>query len=74
MLFKNATIYTMEQDPFVGDFKIDKGVFTEIGKDLNPKDVTTGGEMIYQLFMDLLSDDKDRANFYINELKKKIDS
>ena len=26
MLFKNATIYTMEQDPFVGDFKIDKGV------------------------------------------------
>ena len=38
MLFKNATIYTMEQEPFVGDFKIDKGVFTEIGKDLNPKD------------------------------------
>ena len=38
MLFKNATIYTMEQDPFVGDFRIDKGVFTEIGKDLNPKD------------------------------------
>ena len=34
MLFKNATIYTMEQDPFVGDFKIDKGVFTQIGKDL----------------------------------------
>ena len=28
----------MEQDPFVGDFRIDKGVFTEIGKDLNPKD------------------------------------
>ena len=38
MLFKNATIYTMEQDPFVGDFRIDKGIFTEIGKDLNPKD------------------------------------
>ena len=38
MLFKNAIIYTMEQDPFVGDFRIDKGVFTEIGKDLNPKD------------------------------------
>ena len=38
MLFKNATIYTMEQDPFVGDFRIDKGVFTEIGKDLSPKD------------------------------------
>ena len=34
MLFNNATIYTMEQDPFVGDFKIDKGVFTQIGKDL----------------------------------------
>ena len=34
MLFKNATIYTMEQDPFVGDFKIDKGVFKQIGKDL----------------------------------------
>ena len=36
MLFKNATIYTMEQDPFVGDFKIDKGVFTEVGKNLTP--------------------------------------
>ena len=38
MLFKNATIYTMEQDPFVGDFKIDKGVFTEVGKDLTPSE------------------------------------
>ena len=36
MLFKNATIYTMEQDPFVGNFKIDKGVFTQVGKDLTP--------------------------------------
>ena len=36
MLFKNATIYTMEQDPFVGDFKMDKGVFTKVGKDLTP--------------------------------------
>ena len=35
MLFKNATIYTMEQDPFVGDFKIDKGVFTEVGTNLS---------------------------------------
>ena len=34
MLFKNATIYTMEQEPFVCDFKIDKGVFTEVGKNL----------------------------------------
>ena len=34
MLFKNATIYTMEQEPFVGDFKIDKGVFTQVGKNL----------------------------------------
>ena len=36
MLFKNATIYTMEQDPFVGDFRIDKGVFTQVGTDLTP--------------------------------------
>ena len=34
MLFRNATIYTMEQDPFVGDFRIDKGVFTEVGTNL----------------------------------------
>ena len=34
MLFKNATIYTMEQDPFVGDFRIDKGVFTKVGTNL----------------------------------------
>ena len=38
MLFKNATIYTMEQEPFTGDFKIDKGVFTEIGTNLSPAD------------------------------------
>ena len=34
MLFKNATIYTMEEEPFIGDFRVDKGVFTEVGKDL----------------------------------------
>ena len=38
MLFKNATIYTMEEDPFIGDFRVDKGVFTEIGKDLQPNE------------------------------------
>ena len=38
MLFKNATIYTMEEEPFIGDFRVDKGVFTEIGKNLEPKD------------------------------------
>lgn len=38
MLFKNATIYTMEEDPFIGDFRVNKGVFTEIGKNLEPKD------------------------------------
>ena len=38
MLFKNATIYTMEQDPFVGDFRIDKGVFTEVGTNLTAND------------------------------------
>ncbi len=37
MLFKNATIYTMEQDPFVGDFRIDKGVFTQVGKRSNTR-------------------------------------
>ena len=37
MLFKNATIYTMEEDPFIGDFRVNKGVFTEIGKNLDPK-------------------------------------
>ena len=34
MLFKNAKIYTMEKEPFIGDFKVDKGIFTEVGKDL----------------------------------------
>ena len=45
MLFKNATIYTMEQDPFVGDFKIDKGVFTQIGTNLT----TSEGEDVQDL-------------------------
>ena len=38
MLFKNATIYTMEQEPFIGDFKINKGVFNQVGKNLEPSD------------------------------------
>ena len=45
MLFKNATIYTMEQEPFVGDFKIDKGVFTEVGKNLTASE----GEYVQDL-------------------------
>lgn len=47
--------------------------FTDIenADKLEHKDVTTGGEMIYQLFMDLLSDDSERANYYVNELKKR---
>lgn len=40
--------------------------------ELEEKDVTTGGQMIYQLFMDLLSDDNEKASFYMNELKKKM--
>jgi len=48
--------------------------FTDIEnpKQLNESDVTTGGQIIYQLFMDLLSDDKDKANFYVTELKKRL--
>ena len=45
MLFKNPTIYTMEQEPFVGDFKIDKGVFTEVGKNLTASE----GEVVQDL-------------------------
>ena len=37
MLFKNATIYTMEEEPFIGDFRVDKGVFTEVGKALSTR-------------------------------------
>ena len=36
MLFKNAKLYTMEQEPFIGDFKMDKGIFTQIGQNLTP--------------------------------------
>ena len=35
-------------------------------------DVITGGQIIYQLFTDLLSDDKDTANYYMTELKKRM--
>ena len=37
MLFFFFSIYTMEQEPFVGDFRVNKGIFTEIGKNLSPK-------------------------------------
>lgn len=39
---------------------------------LEEEDVLTSGEMIYRLFMDLLSEDIDKANFYSNEFKKHI--
>ena len=38
MLFKNAKLYTMEQEPFKGDFRIDKGVFTQVGSNLTPEE------------------------------------
>ena len=52
MLFKNATIYTMEQDPFVGDFKIDKGVFTQIGTNLTASEGEDVQDlMVYMYFL-----------------------
>ncbi len=32
MLFKNATIYTMEQEPFVGDFRVIKEYLQRLEK------------------------------------------
>jgi hypothetical protein len=40
---------------------------------LKESDVTTGGQIIYQLFADLLSDDKEKANYYMTELKKRME-
>ena len=40
--------------------------------ELNENDVTTGGEMLYKLFMDLLSEDEEKANFYSKEIKKRV--
>lgn len=34
MLFKNAMVYTMDKEPQILDFRVDKGVFTEIGQNL----------------------------------------
>lgn len=39
---------------------------------LKESEVTTGGQIIYQLFLDLLSDDKDRANYYVTELRRRM--
>lgn len=45
MLFKNATLYTMDQDPFVGDFRVEDGKFIEISNFIEPNQ----GEMIQDL-------------------------
>ena len=37
MLFKNATIYTMEQEPFVGDFRVDMCIHRDWKKFRTPK-------------------------------------
>lgn len=41
-------------------------------EELTDNDISTGGEMIYKLFMDILSEDTEKANFYSNEFKKHI--
>lgn len=39
---------------------------------IEEKDIVSGGETIYRLFMDLLSEDKEKAYYYTNELKKRM--
>ncbi|AYN00102.1 hypothetical protein [Chryseobacterium sp. 3008163] len=53
------------------NFELD---FMDIEKasELTDNNITTGGEMIYRLFMDLLSEDQEKANFYSEEIKKKL--
>ena len=41
-------------------------------EELTDNDISTGGEMIYKLFMDILSEDTEKASFYSNEFKKHI--
>ena len=38
-------------------------------EELTDNDISTGGEMIYKLFMDILSEDTEKASFYSNEFK-----
>ena len=38
-------------------------------EEITENDVTTGGEMVYKIFMDLLSEDAEKSNFYSNEFK-----
>jgi len=46
----------------------------ENAEELTENDVTTGGQIIYRLFMDLLSDDEKQANYYADELKKRMNN
>jgi hypothetical protein len=39
---------------------------------IEEKDVVSGGETLYRLISDLLSDDNEKAYYYTNELKKKM--
>lgn len=41
-------------------------------EEIEEKDIVSGGEILYRLISDLLSDDKETANYYTNELKKKM--
>lgn len=78
----NSTIYSENLAKlFVLRIKLEKWWFfwfevdfmdIENVDELKESDITTGGQMIYQLFMDMLSDDKDKANYYMTELKKRM--
>ncbi|MGV0827737.1 hypothetical protein ACTS9C_02430 [Empedobacter brevis] len=46
----------------------------ENAENLTETDVSTGGEMMYKLFMDLLSEDNETANYYSQEFKKYLDN
>ncbi len=44
----------------------------ETDKPLTENDVTSGGEMIYTLILDLISGDPEKANYYYNTFKSKM--
>lgn len=51
MLFVNATIYTMEEEPFVGSFRVVDGKFSEVAKTIAPNDgeevIDLAGKRVY---------------------------
>lgn len=57
---------------WIWNFELDLSDFENASDEITEKDIISGGEILFNLIQDLLSDDPEKANFYQEQLKKRM--